>query len=150
MKHKIVYYIDNQEVIMKKIIFFIFILLGLSLLSAEEKKDLRFYSFGEFSYYPRLVDQLPKKLDGIQFGTVLAVGIEYKFLFIEIEQDVNIVKSTDIMFQPYREKYFIRAGVNFSAFSIQYEHLCVHSVSMNGNLGGHDKVSIMFDSRDLK
>ena len=135
---------------MKKIIVLLMVVLGLSRLFAEEKKDLRFYSFGEFSYYPRLIDPFPNKLDGIQFGTVLAVGIEYKFLFIELEQDVSIVKSTDIMFQPYREKYFIRAGFNLSAFTIKYEHLCVHSVSMNGNLGGHDKVSIMFDSRRLK
>ena len=135
---------------MKKIIVIIFILLGISLLFADENKDLRFYSFGEFAYYPRLIDPLPNKLDGIQFSTMLAVGIEYKFLFLEIEQDVNIVKSSDIMFQPYRDKYFIRAGVNFSAFTIQYEHLCVHAVSMNGNLGGHDKVSIMFDSRKIK
>ncbi len=132
---------------MKKIILILVIMLIGSVTYAENK-DFRFYSFGEFAYYPTLVDPYPNT-EGIQFSTTVAIGFEYKFLFVEVQQTVNMVKSDKMMFQPYREKYYLRAGVNIWALTFEYEHLCTHAVSMNGNLGGYDKVSIQFDSRNL-
>jgi len=130
---------------MKKLIIIILFLIPIHLFSG----DFRFYSFGEFSYYPMLTDSVSMPY-GIYFGTNIGIGIEWKTLFIEVNQNVFMTKGVSFTFTPFKEEYFIRAGFSFWAIGISYEHLCTHSVDNFRNYGGYDKISINFDTRRLK
>lgn len=132
---------------MKK--YIIVTLLLLSTIGVYSQEKVQFYSFGEFAYYPRLIDR--KAPEGDYFSTQIGIGVSYKFLFIEAEQFVNMVKGPDIMFAPYKEQYYFRAGIQFSVIKIQYEHLCNHDVRVHSGYDGegHDQISISFDTREL-
>lgn len=129
---------------MKKLL--IILILFMSVLAYGENSN--FYSFGEFAYYPSLVEdyEIP---EGIYFSTDIGVGFQYRKFYIELEDEVNMIKSIYHMFQPYKEKYYLRVGIFFSFFNIEYEHMCIHNVDWRGTGGGYDKISIKFDSRRL-
>jgi len=131
---------------MKRILIIILFLLSVS---AFAESDFRFYSFGEFSYYPMLTDSVSMPY-GIYFGTNIGIGIEWKSLYVEVNQNVFMTKGASFTFAPFKEEYFVRAGFSFWAIGISYEHLCTHGVDNLRNYGGYDKISINFDTRRLK
>lgn len=86
--------------------------------------------------------------DNLNFYTSIGIGYEYKFIYAETELNTYMVKSDSYMFQPYTQEYLLRVGVDIKKISIQYEHICAHSIDGLGNNYGHDKFSIMFDTRN--
>lgn len=129
---------------MKKIFIVLVLLLSMELYS----EGVEFYSFGEFSYFPVL--QFNYNIpEGDYFGTNLGVGIQWKSIYVEVNQEVFMTKNT-YTFSPFREKYFVTAGFTFWAIGIEYQHLCTHDVDWMGALEQYDKISINFDSRRLK
>ena len=110
-----------------------------------------FYSYGDLSYFPTLIEQDRTDIydkDNLNFYTSIGVGLEYKFIYAEAELNTYMVKADSYMFQPYTQEYLIRAGLRYNVISIQYEHLCAHSIDGYGDNYGYDKVSIMFDTRN--
>ena len=130
---------------MKKLLIIILFVLG-SMLYAES--DFQFYSFGEFSYYPNLIFNYDIP-EGQYFGTNIGIGIEWRNIYIEVNQQV-FMTSYEYAFSPFREKYYLTAGFSFWAIGIEYQHLCTHDVDWEGALEDYDKISINFDTRRLK
>lgn len=137
--------VPNQRGYMKRIVVILFLLLSVSVFA----DDFRFYSFGEFAYYPMKEDKyIPK---GIYFSTNIGIGAEYKWFFIEVNQEVDILKSEAFYFSPYKEKYYLTAGINLWIIQVGYQHLCTHNVDRSyGYKDQYDKVYINFDTRKLK
>jgi len=131
---------------MKKMLIAIYIfLMGFGVFA----EGFDFYSFGFFAYDIR--NSEPSTPDNeLLFETDICVGIKYEFLYFEAEQNVRMTKWEDITFSPYEESYFIRIGVTFSYFKLEYEHLCVHAVSKPGGFGEYDRIMIKFDSRGMR
>jgi len=113
-------------------------------------EDFKFYSFGEFAYYPMKEDHFVP--EGVYFSTNIGVGIEYKWFFVDVNQNVDITKSDrGLIFKPYKEQYYVTAGINFWVIQVGYEHLCTHNVDRShGYFNQYDKVYINFDTRRLK
>ena len=131
---------------MKFIVIFFFF--NVSLFSSD-----LFYVSGEFSFFPQLVEQEKTDIwnpDNLEFYTSVLVGLQFYGFFTEAEMNTYMVKSQSFMFQPYTQEYLIRAGYKYKYFKIQYEHLCAHSVDGFGDNYGHDKISLLFDSREFQ
>ncbi len=112
--------------------------------------DFRFYSFGEFAYYPMKEDYYTSE-ENTYFSTNIGIGMEYKFLFVDVNQFVDVTKSRSFYFSPYREKYYVTAGFNFWIMQIGYQHLCTHTIdNRNRYRDQYDKIYISFDTRKLK
>lgn len=122
---------------MKKILF---VMLFSSVLYAEG-----FYSAGSFSYEPmKVADDIP---EGDYFRTSVTVGVEVYWLYIEAEQNTDVTKGSLHMFSPYNTEYYMRSGFKFKQIFVEYEHLCVHGVDRYNPDGGHDRITIGFDTR---
>ena len=127
---------------MKKIILIALFLLPISIFS----NDINFYSFGEFAYYPSKEDKYTP--DGDLFSTNIGIGVEFRFLFIEVNQETDIKKSSSFYFSPYREKYYLTSGINLWILQVGYQHLCTHNIDRNyGYFDQYDKIYINFDTR---
>ena len=131
---------------MKGIVIGAMLLLSFSVFA----EGLKFYSFGEFAYYPMKSEKyIPD--DEILFSTNLGAGISYKWLFVEANQFVDITKANKWYFSPYREKYYVTAGIQVWAFQIGYQHLCTHTIDYYPLYkDNYDKVFINFDTRRIR
>lgn len=104
-----------------------------------------FYGAGSFSYEPvKVADDIP---EGDYFRTSLIAGYEWNGLYAETEQNTDMVKGALHMFSPYNTEYYMRAGYRYKQVYVQYEHLCVHGVDRYNPDGGHDRVTVGFDTR---
>lgn len=73
-----------------------------------------------------------------------------EMVFFRCNQEVDVTKSKSFYFAPYREKYYVTAGVNLWILEIGYQHLCTHNVdTYNKYYDNYDKVYINFDTRKL-
>ncbi len=113
-----------------------------------------FYSSGEFSFFPNYVskdhvvsERYELDKDSLIFFTSLTVGYQYKFVYAEAELSTFMLKEDGFLFQPYNQNYYIRAGLKYKMFSVEYEHLCKHTVDGFGINGGYDKISLKFNSK---
>ena len=130
----------------KRVIILAFLLLSMYIYA----EDFRFYSFGEFAYYPMKEDRYTND-ENMYFSTNIGVGIEWKWFFVDVNQEVDITKSDSFYFSPYKEKYYVTAGINFWILQLGYQHLCTHNVdTSNRYFDQYDKVYINFDTRKLK
>ena len=136
---------------MKKYLFILLMFLSFSCFS----NDL-FYASAKFSYLPQIkgidrkYDDWEIDNDSIFFSTSALVGITYKGIFAEAETIADMYKSESFMFQPYTQEYYTRVGFKKGLIKIQWEHLCLHSIDGRGVNGGHDEISITFDTRGFK
>jgi hypothetical protein len=135
---------------MKRYLFVLTMFLSFSCFA----QDL-FYASASLTYLPVLEGRDKKyigmDLDGnIFFSTSALVGVNYKGIFAEAETIANMYKSKSFMFQPYTQEYYTRVGFKKGLVKIQWEHLCLHSVDGRGVNGGHDEISITFDTRGFK
>lgn len=131
---------------MKKILVLILLLSSTYLFS----EDFRFYSFGEFAYYPMKEDRYTAD-ENMYFSTNIGIGVEWKWFFVDVNQEVDVVKSRSVYFTPYKEKYYVTAGINFWIMQIGYQHLCTHNIDRAyGYFDQYDKIYINFDTRKLK
>jgi len=131
---------------MKKIIVLLMLLLSSYLYAS----DFSFYSFGEFAYYPMKEDRFTND-ENMYFSTNIGIGIAWKFLFVDVNQEVDITKSRSFYFSPYKEKYYVTAGINLWILEIGYQHLCTHNIDRSyGYFDQYDKIYINFDTRRLK
>lgn len=129
---------------MKKIVTIILLVMPIFLFSGE----FEFYSFGEFAYYPMKEDRFIP--EGDFFSTNIGIGFQYRFLFLEVNQEVDIIKGSSFYFQPYKEKYYLTTGFNFWIVQVGYQHLCTHNIDRSyGYFNQYDKVYINFDTRKL-
>ena len=113
------------------------------------------YTFGGLSYDFKVgsIYQDPEKE---WFQGNIASGISQSIgpvdIFAEAELETEMYKAGGTNFCPTHQDYYVRGGVWIGPVSVQYEHLCKHNVDCvdrNRN-GGHDRVSVMFDSRGNK
>ncbi len=136
---------------MKKIIILLVAVLVCSWISAEDG----FYSRGEFSYFFQNTEyEAPNSerynydKDSLLFFSSVTIGADWEFLFAEAQTDFFIIKDDEgLLFNPSSADFFLRGGIKYKFISIEYEHLCKHSFDGVGVNGGHDRVSIKFNSK---
>ncbi len=135
---------------MKKLLLVLLVVGGLCSLSADG-----FYSRGEFSYFINnsefkvpVSDRYKLTPDSLMFFTSVVVGADWKLFFAEAQTDFFLIHDTEsLFFSPTSVNFYARCGVKYKAVSIEYEHLCTHSVDGRGISGNHDKISIKFNSK---
>ncbi len=135
---------------MKKLLLVLLVVGGLCSLSADG-----FYSKGEFSYFIQNTEYKAPTSErynydknSLLFFSSITIGADWKIFFIESQNDFFIIKDNEgLLFNPTSANFFIRGGIKYKFLSIEYEHLCKHSFDGTGLNGGHDKVSIKFNSR---
>ncbi len=135
--------------------FAIFIFFMLSL-SAYCDGMINLYTFGDFGYYTEKVSAIHKE-DQNWFDASIAAGMQVLpkdkiSVYAEAELKTDMYKSEQLRFKPVQQDYYVRLGAWIGPINFKIEHLCSHSVDTFNPLinGGHDKVSIGFDSRKLK
>ncbi|MCP4355763.1 MAG: hypothetical protein GY793_09080 [Proteobacteria bacterium] len=135
---------------MKKLILVLLVIGGLCSLTADG-----FYSRGEFSYFINntefrvpMTDRYKLTPDSLMFFTSVTIGADWKIFFAEAQTDFFLIHDTEsLFFSPTSVNFYARGGIKYKAISIEYEHLCIHSIDGRGISGNHDKVSIKFNSK---
>lgn len=136
---------------MKKYITFLIIwLFAMSGLTKIYSLDL--YTFGGLSYdYSSYNSQRNDDYEWFQGNIASGASQDVLFFsfFAEAELETEMYMIEIDRFRPTHQNYYVRGGVWIGPVTIQYEHLCMHNVDCvdNNRRGGHDRVSIMFDSR---
>lgn len=142
---------------MKKILLLVYIaailfMAGIQRVSADRFK---FYSFGEFSYYDSLTNELYDP-EPQWFDASLGSGIEYALtkkgnlsLFGEAELFTNMNDWSNFTFMPIHQKYYVSGGIWLQNFYLKAEHLCTHAIDVDDwdMRGGYTKFAIGFDTR---
>ena len=134
---------------MKKL--FILVLL---LLSATGLSALDLYTFGGMSWdYTKTGAGYSEYNE--YFSADIAAGIEHRFLYAEAEIQTEMYLSNastgaPISFTPLHTSYFVRAGVWFRMFYLEYQHVCYHNIDRVNYLlnGGSNSITLGFDSRN--
>ena len=94
----------------------------------------------------------------VKTQTHLLAGVEItKYLYVEFEAVTKEEpKTTRLSFSPYQNEWYARIGVQpFRGLRIEAEHVCYHpelpaAKDYTVYYGGHNAVSITFDSRELR
>lgn len=139
---------------MKKYIGFIFffIIWTSGIIGLVKIYAVDIYTLGGLSY-DYAVGSIYQDPEKEWFQGNIASGISQSFscvdIFIEAELETEMYKAGGTNFCPTHQDYYVRGGVWIGPVSVQYEHLCKHNVDTMDitRNGGHDRVSVMFDSR---